>query len=86
LDGVEGNSFNVIRSEITACYEKLEGAHLSQEEICEEMATWILDKTGMGTQHKTAGKIIVSFFVQNCSIFRNLRLEVPAEIDIQVQV
>ena len=86
LDGVAGNSFNVIRSEITACYEKLEAAHLSQEEICEEMSTWILDKTGMGTQHKTAGKIVVSFFVQNCSIFRNLRLEVPAELGVQVQV
>lgn len=86
LDGVEGNSFNVIRSEITACYEKLERAHLSQEEICEEMATWILDKTGMGIRHKTAGKIVVSFFVQNCSIFRNYRLEVPAELEVQVPV
>lgn len=85
LDGVGGNSFNMIRSEITACYEKLENAHMNQEEICNELSNWILDKSGYGKTYKTAGNILVSFFVQNCSVFRSLRVEVPTETKIQIQ-
>ena len=86
LDGVDGNSFNMIRSEITACYEKLENAHMSQEEICNELSNWILEKTGLGEKHKTAGNIVVSFFVQLCSVFKSIRTEVSADIKVQVEV
>ena len=85
LDGVGGNSFNMIRSEITACYEKLENAQMNQEEICNELSNWILEKSGFGEKYKTAGNIVVSFFVQNCSVFKNIHVEVPTETEIQVQ-
>lgn len=84
MDGVDGNSFNVIRSEITVCYEKLEQAGMTQEEICNELSNWILSKIGFGEKYKTAGNIIVSFFVQNCSVFKNLNVQVKAPIQIQV--
>lgn len=84
LDGVDGNPFNVIRSEITVCYEKLEHAGMTQEEICNELSNWILSKIGFGERYKTAGNIVVSFFVQNCSVFKNLNSEseTPAQIQI----
>lgn len=70
LDGGSlGSHFRIIASEITACYEKLEAAGLNQEEICAELATWILNKTPFGEAHQTAGNIVVSFFVQNCEVF-----------------
>lgn len=83
LDGVNGNPFNVIRSEITVCYEKLEQAGMTQEEICNELSNWILSKIGFGEKYKTAGNIIVSFFVQNCSVFKNLNIKIEAPLPIQ---
>lgn len=67
--GVLGSHFKIICSEITTCYEKLELAGLSQEEICDELATWILSRTPFKDSHQTAGRIIVSFFIQNCEVF-----------------
>ena len=73
LDGVNGASFNVIRSEVNAVYEKLEAAGMNQEEICEELSNWILDSFGFGSTHKTAGYIVVSFFIQLCDVFHPLK-------------
>lgn len=70
LDGVSGNSFNVIRSEVTAYYEKLEGEGRSQREICSELATWMIEKNGFNESYRLACNIVVAFFVQNCSVFK----------------
>lgn len=69
LDGINGASFNVIRSEVNSVYEKYEAAGMNQEEICDELSDWILDSFGFGSSHKTAGNIVVSFFIQLCDIF-----------------
>lgn len=70
LDGVEGATFNVIRSEVTTCYEKYEGAGLNQNEIYNALADWILQTKGLGDKHKPAAAVMVSFFVQNCAVFK----------------
>lgn len=69
LDGINGASFNVIRSEVNSVYEKYEAAGMNQEEICDELSDWLLDSFGFGSSHKTAGNIVVSFFIQLCDIF-----------------
>lgn len=69
LDGINGASFNVIRSEVNSVYEKYEAAGMNQEEICDELSDWILDSFGFGSSHKTAGNIVVSFFIQLCDVF-----------------
>lgn len=70
IDGApNGRYFNIIRSEVTACYEKLEADGLDQEEICEQLSDWLLYKNNLGASHKTAANIIVAFFVQNCGVF-----------------
>lgn len=70
LDGVEGATFNVIRSEVTTCYEKYEGAGLNQNEIYGALADWLLQTQGLGEKHKPAAAVMVSFFVQNCAVFK----------------
>ena len=73
IDGApNGRHFNIIRSEVTACYEQLEARGLDQEEICEKLADWLLSKNNLGTTHKTAAAIIVAFFVQNCGVFHEI--------------
>lgn len=73
IDGApNGRHFNVIRSEVTACYEQLEANGLNQEEISEKLADWFLSKNNLGVAHKTAANIIVAFFVQNCGVFHEI--------------
>lgn len=73
IDGApNGRHFNVIRSEVTACYEQLEANGLNQEEICDKLADWFLSKNNLGATHKTAANIIVAFFVQNCGVFHEI--------------
>jgi len=73
IDGTpNGRHFNVIRSEVTACYEQLEASGLSQEEICNKLADWLLSKNNLSATHRTAANIIVAFFVQNCGVFHEI--------------
>ena len=73
LDGINGASFNVIRSEVNVVYQKLEAAGMNQEEICDELSNWILESFSFGSSHKTAGYIVVSFFIQLCDVFRPIK-------------
>ena len=82
LDGINGVSFNVIRSEVNSVYEKYEAAGMNQEEICDELSDWILDSFGFGRSHKTAGNIVVSFFIQLCDVFHPIEeAEMPKPED-----
>ena len=73
IDGApNGRHFNVIRSEVTACFEQLEANGLNQEEICDKLATWLLSKNNLGASYRTAANIIVAFFVQNCGVFHEI--------------
>ncbi len=70
LDGVEGSTFNIIRSEVTLCYEKYEKAGLSQDEIFNALTEWLLNTKGLSDKHRIAAMVMVSFFVQNCAVFK----------------
>lgn len=76
-EGDNGSSYKIIRSEVTTCYEKLEQAQLTQEEICEAVSAWIMQSIGLGEKYKIATRIVVSFFVQNCAIFTSLKDKRP---------
>lgn len=69
LDGTSGVSFNVIRAEINSAYEQYEAAGMNQEEICDALSDWILSSIGIGSGYKTAGNIVVAFFIQLCDVF-----------------
>ena len=70
LDGVEGSTFNIIRSEVTLCYEKYEKSGLSQDEIFNALTEWFLNTKGLSDKHRIAATVMVSFFVQNCAVFK----------------
>lgn len=73
LDDYGTSTFNIIRSEVSACYEKYEREGLEQNEIFEELSEWILKANGLGKKLKIAAGVVVSFFVQNCAVFKPLQ-------------
>lgn len=75
LDGAEGSTFNIIRSEVTVCYEKYEREGLNQMEIFDALSEWILQAKGLGKKHKDAAVVMISFFVQNCAVFKKYQTE-----------
>ena len=64
--------FELIASEIKIAFKKLDNGTLSQEEIVEYLAEWIMNKTSVGNQHKTACRIVVAYFIQNCEVFNEI--------------
>ncbi len=70
LDDYGMATFNIIRSEVSACYEKYKRERLDQNEIFEELTEWILKANGLGKKLKIAAGVVVSFFVQNCAVFK----------------
>ncbi len=62
-------SFNLIASEISVAFQKLNQTSLSQEEIVEELAKWIKNKSGVGDKNLRACHIVVAYFIQNCEVF-----------------
>ena len=73
LDDYGTATFNIIRSEVSACYEKYEREGLEQNEIFEELSEWILKAHSLGKKLKIAAGVVVSFFVQNCAVFKPLQ-------------
>lgn len=73
LDDYGTSTFNIIRSEVSACYEKYEREGLEQNEIFEELSEWILKANGLGKKLKIAAGVVASFFVQNCAVFKPLQ-------------
>ena len=61
--------FDLIASEIKMSSMKLEKSGMSQPDIIEYLAEWIRNKTSLGTESKTACRIVVAFFIQNCEVF-----------------
>ncbi|MGN0605024.1 MAG: ABC-three component system protein [Oscillospiraceae bacterium] len=62
-------NFNLIASEISVAYQKLSKSSLSQEEIVNELADWIKNKSGVGDKNIRACHIVVAYFIQNCEVF-----------------
>lgn len=47
-------------------YIKFKREKLSQGEIFNQLANWILNKENWGNEYLEAARIIVAFFAQNC--------------------
>lgn len=74
LDGNGKNTFDVTRAEVKACYEKYKAEGYDQLEIYYALEDWILMVKGLNeAKHRRAAGVMVSFFVQNCAVFRKLK-------------
>lgn len=64
--------FNLIASEVKVAYQKLDNGLLSQDEIVNELAEWIKNKSGVGSKNMRACHIVVAYFIQNCEVFHDI--------------
>ena len=64
--------FDLIASEIETAYKKLDNGQLSQDEIVNQLAEWIKNKSGVGSKNMRACHIVVAYFIQNCEVFREI--------------
>jgi hypothetical protein len=67
LDGAELDLSEIISLQIKTYYIKQKNMGLNQQEIFENIVTWIHVKTKPKTND--AAEILASFFIQNCEIF-----------------
>lgn len=61
--------FRKVKNEISQCFELYDEAELSQEEIFNRLVVWLKEKTNCDDD--VACVAMVSFFVQNCEVFRD---------------
>ena len=61
--------FRKVKNEISQCFELYDEAELSQKEIFDRLVVWLKDKTNCDDD--VACIAMVSFFVQNCEVFRD---------------
>ena len=61
--------FNKVKNEISQCFELYDEAELSQNEIFERLVEWLKEKSKCNNE--IACIAMVSFFVQNCEVFRD---------------
>ncbi len=64
--------FDLIASEVNIAYQKLDNGSLSQEEIVNQLAEWIKNKSRVGSKYIRACHIVVAYFIQNCEVFREI--------------
>lgn len=69
LDEKSTGSFEIIASQIKTFYLKLAKDNTNKEEIFNFLVDWIFKKVGENTP-KEASEIIISFFIQNCEVFK----------------
>lgn len=71
FSSMEGNSFSFddLATTIKLAYIKFKREGLSQSEVFNHLAHWILDKEHLENDFIEAARILVAFFVQNCEVF-----------------
>lgn len=69
LDEKSTGSFEIIASQIKTFYLKLAKDNTNKEEIFNFLVDWTFKKVGENTP-KEASEIIISFFIQNCEVFK----------------
>ncbi len=72
VDSYQTNSFERIASEVRLAYEKLEGNGIPQDQVYYELVEWMMRKLRFEDRHRQAVSIVISFFVQNCEVFREI--------------
>lgn len=70
LEGKNNFIFSVLSSQIKACFEKMESVTSNKYQIFNQMVDWLMTKTL--SKSKEACEIVISFFVQNCEVFREI--------------
>lgn len=70
IEGKNNFRFQVLSTQIKACFLKMEGISSNKVAIFNQIATWIGNQTGSNS--KQANEAIVSFFVQNCEVFNEI--------------
>ena len=68
MDGLDGFNYERLRAQISSCYAYCEAEELSQQETYDYMADWIEGKFNYHNQ--TVIKILISFFIQHCEVFK----------------
>lgn len=68
----EIETYDLIASEVKKAFRKLEQATYTQPEIIEHLTTWLTEQAALPPQSIVACRIIISFFVQNCEVFREI--------------
>ena len=68
IDGIKQSSSDLISSQIKSYYLKTSQIHEDQQSIYEEMVKWLNKKTNSISYD--ASSIIISFFIQNCEVFK----------------
>ena len=61
--------FNKVKNEISQCFELYDEADLPQKEIFDKIVKWLKEKTNCDNEISCIA--MVSFFVQNCEVFRD---------------
>ena len=61
--------FRKVKNEISQCFELYDEAELPQEDIFNRLVVWLKEKTHC--DYDVACVAMVSFFVQNCEVFRD---------------
>lgn len=64
--------FDLIASEVETAYKKLDNGRLPQDEVVDELAEWLKNKSGVGSKNMRACHIVVAYFIQNCEVFREI--------------
>ncbi len=65
-------NFELIASEIKLAYKKLDNGLFSQDEIVNQLAEWIKNKSRVGDKNMRACHIVVAYFIQNCEVFHEI--------------
>ena len=61
--------FKLIATQIRLTYLKISDNYDDQEILFNDLVQWILSSQSLKDNYKTAARIIISFFVQNCEVF-----------------
>lgn len=72
MDRDSTGDFDLIASEIEVAYKKLDNGHLSQDEIVNELAEWVKNKSGVSSRYMRACHIVIAYFIQNCEVFHEI--------------
>ncbi len=69
LQDKERVPFEMVAVQVKQYFLQVERLLTSKEQMFDQMVNWVMEKTGGGT---SACEIVVSFFVQDCEVFREI--------------
>ncbi|MGL5899491.1 MAG: ABC-three component system protein [Lactobacillaceae bacterium] len=68
LEGSSSNNFGIVASQIRTAYLKANASGISQEEVFNQLVSW-LENINSEISSNIACQIIIAFFVQDCEVF-----------------